>query len=100
MAYDCAMSLMVKIWRVYFKKKQLQQYFITTCSIIICLLTWALDVVFSFEIHANSKKKKFFFVLISSLLPTSIYLEYQLQHVHYSEVNTQMLLNSHLLSTR
>ena len=67
---------MVEICRVYFKKKQLQQYFITICSIHICLLTWALHVVFSFEIHVNSKKKKYV-VLISSLLPTSIYLDYQ-----------------------
>ena len=44
----------------YFKQKQLQQYVITVCSVIICLLTWALDVVFSFEIHANSKNSFWF----------------------------------------
>ena len=47
-----------------FQKKQLKQHFITICSIIICLLTWALDVVFSFEIHANSKKKKYIYIYI------------------------------------
>jgi hypothetical protein len=54
--------------------------------IINCLLTWALDVVFSFEIHANSKKKKM--VLISSLLPTRIYLEYQYNYKTYTTLKS------------
>ena len=62
------------------------------CSIIICLLTWALDIVLSFEIHAISlqkQKKKFLSAVYYQPVSTwNTNIITSVTDVYYYEVNT------------